>query len=487
MISLKKFRSAHLVSLLWMAAAVACPGQTLTTIVSFDLTDGAAPGGALVQGLDGNLYGTTYDGGIDGPHGTGTVFKTTASGSLTTLFNFCAVRSHCRTGSRPGVGLALGVSGSLYGTTGTGGVNQDGTVFRISAAGKHTTMYSFCAKTSCADGGLPYGLVQGLGGPWFGVTELGGAGNQGTVFKMTPRGVLSTIYSFCIQGGSCTDGAEPLGTLTSAADGKFYGTTSGGLVNWGTVFKITSDGALTTLYSFCAQTNCSDGAYPMAGLIQATDGSFYGTTSGGGDIEFCSGGCGTVFRITSSSTLTTLYTFCEESNCVDGGGPSALIQATDGNLYGTTNGGGAQNQGTIFRITPSGSLTTLYSFCSQQNCADGNQPAAGLFQATDGNLYGTTTLGGTHSDGTVFKFSIGLDPFVQALPSAGIVGGGVKILGQGLTGTTTVSFNGFAANFVVQSDTYMIATVPKGATTGFISVTTPDGVLTSNNQFRVLQ
>jgi len=188
------------------------------------------------------------------------------------------------------------------------------------------------------------------------------------------------------------DGAWPYAGLVQASDGNFYGTTTGGGANGaGTVFKVTPAGRLTTLYNFCYQGYpCSDGGDPYAGLIQATDGNFYGTTLGGG-----ASGDGTVFKITPSGTLTTLYNFGGADGAVPYGG---LIQATDGNFYGTTSGGGASGDGSVFKITPSGTLTTLHSFAD----SDGASPD-GLVQATDGNFYGTTYGGGAYGDGTVFR------------------------------------------------------------------------------------
>ncbi len=209
---------------------------------------------------------------------------------------------------------------------------------------------------------------------------------------------------------SGADGVAPKAGLVQARDRNFYGTTNyGGAGSDGTAFKITPSGTLTTLYKFCKQPNCADGATPAAALVQATDGNFYGTTAHGGlgNIQ-CSNGCGTVFKITPSGTLTTLYKFCSQTYCADGYYPGTeMVQATDGNFYGTTWGSDLRtsNAGTVFGITPSGTLTTVYNFCSQPNCADGQAPFAGLVQATDGNFYGTTYAGGAHGSGTVFKLS----------------------------------------------------------------------------------
>lgn len=212
------------------------------------------------------------------------------------------------------------------------------------------------------------------------LAQMGGSG----VASRMPY--FKTLHSF---GG--TDGVYSSAALVQATDGNLYGTTANGGANGdGTIFRITPSGTLTTIYSFCSQPGCADGLEPYGVLIQATTGDLYGTTSHGGTAN-----SGTVFRITPSGTLTTLYTFCSQSNCVDGANPyGGLVQAIDGNLYGTTSHGGTLGVGTVFKITPSGTLTMLYSFCSQNNCMDGIQPYAALVQATDGNFYGTTFYGG---------------------------------------------------------------------------------------------
>jgi len=268
-------------------------------------------------------------------------------------------------------------------------------------------------------------LVQGIDGNLYGTTISGGASNSGTVFEVTPTGVLTAIYSFCAQV-NCADGIGPQASLTQATNGNLYGTTYDGGTNknssicstgCGTVFRISPKGSETALHEFCAQPNCSDGAQPAARLIQGADGNFYGTTQSGGsspNFSLCGGtGCGTFFKITPAGTFKTLYNFCSQPNCADGWAYVVdVMQASDGNFYGTTSGGGVHNWGTVFRITPSGELKTLYNFCSQANCADGASPNPGLIQATDGNFYGTTVLGGTNSScnsgigcGTVFKMS----------------------------------------------------------------------------------
>src|SRR5215472_12076832 len=193
---------------------------------------------------------------------------------------------------------------------------------------------------------------------------------------------LTVLHSF--EG---TDGANPAAALIQAADGNFYGTTVAGGANnscsyfgvsgCGTIFEITPSGTLTTLYSFCSQSGCPDGNFPAAALVEAADGNFYGTTPAGGANDSCTyfsrTGCGTIFEITPSGTLTTLYSFCSQGSfpdCPDGASPNGLVLGSDGNLYGTAYLGGANDSGTVFQITPSGTLTTLYSFCSQSNCTD---------------------------------------------------------------------------------------------------------------------
>ena len=482
-------RRLGILCLLLAATAITLPAQTLTTLANFDGTNGDEPLAPVVQGGDGNLYGTTSSGGANG---SGTVFKVTSTGTLTTLYSFCA-QTNCTDGATPDAGLVLATDGNFYGTTFQGGANTNdrlcvspgcGTVFKITPGGTLTTLYNFCSLANCADGSVPIaGLVQGADGDFYGTASSGGVdGEEGTVFKITPSGKLTTLYSFCSQS-RCTDGEVPEAPLVQGRDGNFYGTTWQGGVNlWGTVFKITPKGTLTTLYSFCAQGGaaCTDGSDPLAPVVQARDGNFYGTTLSGGSVGYVSDG--TVFKITPAGTLTTLHSFTG----ADGGVPRAgLVQATDGTLYGTT-GGGAYEGGTIFKITLGGALTTLYNFCSQSGCSDGAYPEPGVFQATDGNLYGTTSGGGTDNDGTVFSLSVGLGPFVETLPTLGPAGAPVRILGTSLTGTTSVTFNGTAATFAVNpTGTAINTTVPSGATAGTVQVVTPGGTLSSNVPFRV--
>jgi uncharacterized repeat protein (TIGR03803 family) len=492
MTKLSAWKMACAALLICAMTVIASPAQTFITLVNFDGKDGAEPFYlSLVQGTDGNLFGTTEIGGTSSRcsrSGCGTVFKVTLGGMLATL---PFVLSN---GAVPQSGLVLATDGSFYGTTEGGGINGQGTVFRVTPEGKLTVLYSFCALQNCADGIEPYGaLIQATDGNFYGTTYAGGAFSRyayGTVFRLTPGGVLTTLYSFCALS-NCADGAGPTAGLVQGTDGNFYGTTAdGGAVTCGngycgTVFKITPSGTLTTLHSF----DGADGFEPAAGLALGLDGNFYGTTFLGGDLTCDPGyGCGTVFTITPSGTLTTLHSF----EGPDGAGPGGtLALATDGNFYGTTSGvenSRAFSDGTVFDITTQGALSTIYSFSG----TDGADPAGGLLQATDGNFYGTTAYGGDltcnapYGCGTVFALSTGLGPFVSFVHNPARTGGGFGILGQSLAGTTSVSLNGTPASFTVKSDTFMEATVPTGATTGYVTVTTGGGTLTSNLPFHVL-
>jgi uncharacterized repeat protein (TIGR03803 family) len=273
---------------------------------------GGEYGGALIQGTDGNFYGTVLQ-EQGGQFTEGTVFKITPSDTLTTLYNFGQLPT---SGRLPVGGLAQASDGNFYGTTAQGGTNSSGTLFKITPSGTLTTLHNFCSQSGCADGQGPGGpLVQGTDGNLYGTTSAGAntacSGGCGTVFKITTTGTLTTLHSFDL-----TDGVDPNAGLIQATDGNFYGTTySGGSNNssyssgtCGTVFKITPAGTLTTLHTF----DYTDGAHPIAGLIQATDGNFYGTTGGGGNCNNFGGGCGTVFRITATGKLTTLHSFRQD-------------------------------------------------------------------------------------------------------------------------------------------------------------------------------
>jgi len=486
------WKTACVVLLLCAATASVSPAQTFKRLASFDGTNGAGPWGDLVQGLDGNLYGATQ---LGGAYSAGTIFKITRGGALTTLYSFCAA-ANCPDGSAPNGGLVQSADGTFYGTTSGGGAYQSGTVFSMTPSGALTTLYSFCAQSNCTDGSGPLaGLVQATDGNFYGTTVYGGVSGLGK-------------YGAC--GGIGGPPGEPIAP------------------GCGTVFRITLGGTLTTLHTFCAQNSCPDGVYP-GGLIQATDGELYGITWAGtlsnngtvfkitpggqlATLHSFDGGDGSqpmgrlvqatdgnfygatlygygshIFRITPSGTLTTLYVFCATYPCTDGDQPYAgMVQGTDGNFYGTLHSGGATGSGTVFQATPSGTMTDLRSFCDQPTiCVYGEVPWAGLVQATNGTFYGTAYSGGAYLHGTVYSLSVGLGWFVKTLPTIGTVGSTIQIMGTDFTGATALTFNGSPAPFTLLSSTQIQTTVPSGAGTGSVKVTIPSGTLSSKPAFRV--
>jgi len=339
-------------------------------------------------------------------------------------------------------------------------------------------------------------MVLASNGDLYGTTQEDGAYGQGTIFKLTQVGGLTTLHNFCETQnteGDCLDGTGPYTTLVQGTNGDLYGATQGGgSTGSGTIFKITMAGNFATIYTFCLTSGCPDGQNPKAALVQGADGNFYGVTSSGGTGTFAGGG--TFFTMTPSGGLTTLYNFCSLVNCADGNHPLALTPATDGNFYGMAgNGGGASGAGTIFQITPSGSLTTEHDFDLTDGYVDNNAyNGPMLIQETNGTFYGVTELDGANyltcatCNGTVFSLSMGLGPFVKTLPTSGNVGSAVKILGNNLTGATSVTFNGVAAAFTVASSSEITTTVPTGATTGEVKVVTSRGTtLTSNLVFTI--
>jgi uncharacterized repeat protein (TIGR03803 family) len=369
------------------------PSPAYPEVLQFLSTSGSSvspeyPSAGLVQGSDGNFYGTTAYGGSNGNNGT--VFQVTTNGTLTTLVSFSGTN-----GSHPVASLVQGSDGNFYGTTEYGGPNwNNGTVFQMTPTGALTTLVSFNGTNGIYPAAA---LVQGSDSNFYGTTLLGGAYNRGTVFKMTFAGALTTLVSF----NGLLD-SSPFAALVQGTDGNFYGTTIGANGCWfasedynGTAFKMTPAGVLTTLVSFTG----GNGYNPSAGLVQGTNGNFYGTTPYGGNLSLngaLNNGFGTVFKMTAAGVLTTLVKFngANGSYCVSG-----LVQGSDGNLYGTTDGGGAGVGGTVFKMTPAGVFTTLVAF----NGADGSNPQGPLVQGSDGNFYGTTEYGGANGLGTVFQ------------------------------------------------------------------------------------
>jgi uncharacterized repeat protein (TIGR03803 family) len=378
--------------------------STLYSFGSPGNSDGANPQAGLIQGSsDGLLYGTTTDGGT--LLGGGTVFTISTSGTEHVLYAFCSVGgAQCTDGEDPVAGL-IQVGANFYGTTEIGGAYGQGTLFQVTPGGVESVIYSFCGTSGSGacpanDGALPQaGLIQASDGNFYGTTFAGGKYGQGTVFQVTPGGVEKVLHSFTGNNAvpNSTDGAQPQSTLIQARDGNLYGTTyMGGADDNGTVFKITTGGTESTLYSF---VRGSDGRNPKAGVIQGADGNFYGTTYTGGSTNG-----GTVFKVTPAGTETVLYSFNQSQVSTDGYAPrSGLLQAQDGNIYGVTNDGGTSGPGTIFKITPDGIETVLYSFSNGGTNAI--FPQAVLFQDSTGVFYGTTYDGGTAASGTVFRLT----------------------------------------------------------------------------------
>jgi uncharacterized repeat protein (TIGR03803 family) len=401
--------------------------------------------GIIAQGRDGNLYST---------NDLGEAFTITPDGTLTVL-----------TAGASG-GLALGADGHFYGVSFRGGPASYGTVFKMGPDGKITVLHNFAGGSDGLNPALP--PVQGDDGNWYGVTS-GVNGSGGTLYRMMPSGVLTTLYSFQNPNPA---GQIPTSPLVQGTDGSLYGVTgSGGKVGYGTIFKISPTGALTVLFNM-------RGAYGInvsSPLVQGSDGYFYGTAS---NVCCYPPYAGTLFRVSSTGDFEVFYDFHGKS---DGANPLGLIQATDGNFYGTTAEGGTGSEGTIFKFSPLDGLSVLHNFHKKA----GTNPSVGLIQHTNGMLYGDTVGGGTNNEGVFYRLDLGLPPFVKLLPYSGKVGQVIEFLGQGFTSTTTVSFNGTLAASKVEQGTYLTAIVPHEATTGFVTVTTSQGTLTSDKIFRV--
>ena len=354
--------------------------------------DGITPSNELLLAPDGNLYGTTPEGGN---YSGGTVFKLSPDDVLTTLHSF---GSSADDGTNPSSPLMLGQDGAFYGLAELGAQFGYGTIYKITATGQLTTLYVF-GTNSATDGGRPYGaLAQTADGTVFGTTlstiaDDGTSASIGAVFSITPAGVLNTLHNF----GWSQDGQRPEG-LNLASDGNLYGATQfGNSTNSfdakGNLFKVSPEGTVSGLYDF--GTASGDGSHPAGGLTQGPDGALYGVTSDGGS------GAGTVFKITLNGQLTTLHAF----STTDGSQPyGKLLFGVDGNLYGTTYAGGLNNGGTIFKLSAGGDFTKVYDFGSTAN--DGQKPYAGLVQTQDGTLFGVTSAGGIHGHGTVFRLIV---------------------------------------------------------------------------------
>ncbi len=360
---------------------------TINLLHSFSggTSDGYNPLGSLIQGSDGNLYGVTYQGGA---LGYGIIFKCSTTGTETLLFTFGVTSiGYYQYGS-----LIQCNDGNLYGMTYQGGSSGVGTIFKCSSTGAVTILHNFAGGIS--DGKRPYGnLIQGSDGNLYGMTQYGGSSDDGTLFTCSMAGVVTLLHSF---SGGASDGQGPMGSLVQGSDGNLYGMTqAGGASNYGTLFTCSTGGTLTLLHSFTGGT--SDGSGPQGSLIQGSDGNLYGMTPAGGV-----SGNGTLFTCSTTGTLTLLHSF--SGGASDGESPyGSLIQCSDGNLYGMTYQGGLSNKGILFICSTTGTMTLLHSFAG--GSSDGESPYGSLIQGSDGNLYGMTQGGGASDDGILFKCS----------------------------------------------------------------------------------
>ena len=365
-----------------------------SVLYSFNGSDGAYPTAGLIGDGAGNLYGTTGAGGADND---GVVFKLAPDGTETVLYFFTGGSD----GSAPYAGLIMDKTGNLYSTTYGGGgstncSNGCGTVFKLAPNGTETGLYSF---TGGRDGSGPRaGLIMDKKGNLYSTTFEGGANGAGVVFKLAPDGTETALYSFTGE----SDGAYPYASLIMDKKGNLYGTTyDGGITGCGghgcgVVFRLAPNGTETVLYSF---TGGSDGRGPFAGLITDGSGNIYGTTGYGGGTGCNGPGCGTVFKLAPNGTETLLHIFTGGS---DGGYPYAgLIVDKKGSLYSTTSIGGPDNRGVVFKLAPGGTETVLYLL--HRGGSGGGHPIAGLIMDKKGNLYSTTVKGGADKHGVVFR------------------------------------------------------------------------------------
>lgn len=396
----------------------------------------ASPMGPLAIGPEGDRFGITGEGGI---HFGGSAFRLYRDAGedkwhFHTIYNFCAL-ANCADGSFP-VGIVAATDGNLYGVAADGGSAGKGTFFRLSPnkSGKNwilTTLYNFCSRNSnCSDGGGPTGgltykgaaaaLPYDFSTPLYGVTtEVGHGIGAAYALQQLHAGQWKekVLYRFCKSAFGCDDGDIRSALLLDSA-GNLEGTAySGGDSGGGLAFKLSpsADGrrwTQTILYNFCSQTGCTDGAYPNGGLVEDASGNLFGVTELGGNLSQCnSQGCGVLYEITPDGAESTLYRFCSLENCIDGSNPSGtLFLDAFGNLYGTASTGGKYRNdtyggGAVFRFAAL-SLTTLRSFCAKPKCPEGEDPSNGVIMDAAGDLFGTTVFGGSANMGTVFE----LDP-----------------------------------------------------------------------------
>lgn len=355
------------------------PAGAYTVLKVLSKADGGNSYGSLIQAKDGNLYGMSYWGGTAN---YGTIFRITLTGVYTVLRSLASATD----GGYPYGTLLEAKDGLLYGMTSSGGVNYNGTIFKISTAGAFTVVRSLNTST---DGGSPTGnLVQATDGNFYGITKYSSGGTYGTIFKLTTAGVYTVLKKLDLT----TTGGYPNGSLFVNTDGYFYGMTNqGGSGFNGTIFKINATGVFTVI---TALSGAAHGNEPQENLVTGKDSALYGLTRYGGVYNY-----GTVFKVCGGVT-SVLRSF---NKTTDGANPTgALLRATDGNFYGMTEAGGTNSVGTIFKITPTGGYTVLRQL---KTATDGAYPKGSLVQGRDGALYGMTNTGGTGSGGTIFRIT----------------------------------------------------------------------------------
>jgi uncharacterized repeat protein (TIGR03803 family) len=452
-----------------LAIAVAAPAQTVSTLYQF--SSGSNPNypvGVMAQGQDGNFYGVTLSG-----NGCcqGVIYKISSGGALTSLHSMA--QSDGTTCS----GLTLGTDGNFYGTCQNGGANNYGTLFKVTAAGALTVLHNFAAQGSTSDGCIPYvPPIQASNGDFYGTTAFCGADNYGTVYKLTLAGAYSMLYSF---QGPPNDTVLPYG-LIEGTDGDLWGVGNGWIISGGGIFKITLAGKESLVYTFQPNSDgeYTDGESPSANLIQGSNGDFYGTTEEGGSANE-----GTIFQLTAGGKETVLYSF---PNQTDGAYPTLpLTQGPNGLLFGaaTDCAGGGCSQAGLFDITTKGAYKNLYLY--PLVCSNCGQPEAPLLLSTNGTFYSTTEQGGT-GVGSFYSLSNGYRPFISLVNvTSGAEGARVGILGQGFSSKSVVEFGGTKATIAKLTGTYILATVPTGALTGDVTVTTGSTVLSTTASYKI--
>ena len=464
--SIAAFRIISMFALASVLLASGAFAQTPTTIHDFNTAAGdvgvPVRYGIAVQGRDGVLYGAANAGG---GFSVGGIYAINQAGAESIFYSFPHNFIGCQDG------LSLGSDGNFYGACNAGGANGYGILYKLDPSGAYTLLHTFSA--SGGDGGNPQSPpTQANDGNLYGTTSTGGANGVGAIYKLTQAGVLTILYSF----KNTTDGTNPNAALVQGTDGNLYGSTADhGANGYGVIFKVSTKGKLKVLHSFAG----ADGSVPVAALTQGSDGNFYACTFQGG-----TNNDGVVFKMSASGKYTLLHNFdtpSDGSYCF-----AAMLQATDGNFYGTTNNYGSL-QDTIYKVTPKGVFSTVYQFDGTSSSV-GFGAANALVQSTDGLLYGATSFSatGVPRNGTIYTLNIGAHTFARLTAQSGIVGASISIFGQGFDSSSVVAFGGVQApGVVLQGTTYITVPVPTGALTGSVTITTGSNTLTSSQPFKV--